>query len=64
MSDGQLICGGDVLPTVTLKLQVLLSPDSPSARQVTCEGPGGKVAPLGGVQVRLGIAQVSEALAM
>jgi len=44
-------------PTVTVKLQLVVVPQLSLAVQVTSVLPGGKVLPLGGVQVTLGVLQ-------
>ena len=60
---GQVICGGCVSSTVTVKLQLLLLPLASRAVLVTVVTPTGKAKPLGGELLTLVTAQLSVALA-
>src|SRR5206468_7029478 len=61
---GQVICGGCVSITVTVKVQVELLPLLSRAVLVTTVMPMGKVKPLGGLLVRLVSAQLSVAVTL
>jgi hypothetical protein len=61
---GQVICGGWVSLTVTVKLHVLELPLLSRAVLVTVVTPTGKAKPLGGLLVRLVTAQLSVALTL
>jgi hypothetical protein len=59
---GQLIVGGVVSVTVTVKLQVAARPAPSVAVQVTVVAPNEKAEPEGGVQTTLGAPQLSLAV--
>src|SRR5947207_3997775 len=62
MIAGQVITGGYVSFTMTMKVNVLLLPPLSRAVLVTVVTPTGKAKPLGGLLVRLVTAQLSLAL--
>jgi hypothetical protein len=59
MPGGQMMVGGCISTTLTMKLQALVLPQASVAVQWTLVSPTGKVEPLGGEQLKLAVEQLS-----